>query len=166
MKSFFKNLIIILLGFLVGVFSVYFYEAYNHVNRIPHITGYKKTMPTMPIEINPTWIKSGRPIIKSVEFSTSTSFNSFSGIFEVVGPTVFDWTFSLDESLYLLSGEVQIEYHGKLYNLTAGDTAFFHRGTKATFHVPNDFKKAWTCYRSGTIANWLVNLKHQKLAFY
>lgn len=163
MKIFKSKICVIILGFFAGVFSVYFYNAFRHAHRVPHISGYKKSLPIMPITLDPSWIKSGNPVVKSIEFTSSTSFNSFSGIFEVEGPTVFEWQFGLDESIYILEGKVDIEYRGKLYKLVSGDTAFFHRDSKAIFRVDKGFKKAWTCYQPGSIANFLVDLKHQTI---
>jgi uncharacterized cupin superfamily protein len=103
-------------------------------------------------QVNPSWILSGKPIFRGAETMRSPDGRVVSGLWACEGPTSFVWHFSHDETVHLLEGQVEVEYQGRRFSITPGDTASFHAGTQAIWHVPGHVKKAYTLNQPG----WLV----------
>ena len=53
----------------------------------------------------------------------------------------------MDETVHLLEGLVEVDYQGRKFTLRPGDTATFHAGTRAVWHIPQNAKKAYTLYQ-------------------
>lgn len=145
-------------GIFAGVIGVAIYGAVAYVTHVAPATSSTVSMPIQAFAVDPIWVKSGKPNFKAVEFSAATDGSSSSGIFEAEGPSTFEWHYQLDESIYVLSGGVEIDYLGQHFTLKEGDTAFFRAGTVALWHVPVGIKKTWTLYNPGRLARWLGRL--------
>ena len=103
-------------------------------------------------QVDPSWILSGKPVFRGAETMRSPDGRVVSGLWACEGPTSFVWHFSHDETVHLLEGRVEVEYQGRRFVITPGDTASFHAGTQAVWHVPEHAKKAYTLHQPG----WLV----------
>jgi uncharacterized cupin superfamily protein len=103
-------------------------------------------------QVDPSWILSGKPVFRGVETVRSPDGRMVSGLWACEGPTSFVWHFSHDETVHLLEGRVEVEYQGRRFLIEPGDTASFHAGTQAIWHVPVHAKKAYTLHQPG----WLV----------
>ena len=147
-----------IVGVLIGVIGVVIYAAIVYMMHVAPATSRAVSMPTQAFAVDPGWVKSGKPNFKAVEFSAAADGSSSSGIFEAEGPSTFEWHYQLDESIYVLSGGVEIDYLGQHFSLKEGDTAFFRAGTMALWHVPVGIKKTWTLYNPGRLARWLGHL--------
>ena len=96
-------------------------------------------LPDMPIE--PDWITSGTPTARGTILMQSSDKKMSSGVWECTEGE-FDWTFTWDEFVNVLEGEVTIaEEGGDTYTLRAGDTAHFPLGLKAHWSVTKTVKK-------------------------
>lgn len=110
--------------------------------------------PLSPVTVNPEWILSGEPTFASVEISRSPDGRISHGLWSCTGPTTFEWHFDVDETVYVLDGEVSIDYRGNQFTLHAGDSATFHGGTQALWTVPDYLKKSYTLHNPGPIGRW------------
>jgi uncharacterized cupin superfamily protein len=91
-----------------------------------------------------SWVTEGRGDYKIHTFATSTDGNEQSGIWECTGPAKFTWHFASDETVYILDGQVHIDYDdGHKRTLTPGSVAFFPAGSKASWHIPHSVKKSF-----------------------
>jgi uncharacterized protein len=102
-------------------------------------------------QVDPSWILSGRPVFRGVETVRSPDGDVVSGLWACDGPTSFVWHFSHDETVLLLEGLVEVEYQGRRFRIEPGDTASFHAGTQAVWHVPQHAKKAYTLHQPGLL---------------
>ncbi|MFZ6845113.1 cupin domain-containing protein [Undibacterium sp. RuTC16W] len=149
-------------GILAGLIGVMIYGAATYALHVAPASSSTVSLPVQPFEVDASWVKSGRPNFKAVEFSKAADGSSSSGIFEADGVSTFEWHYQLDESIYVLSGGVDIDYLGKRFTLKAGDTAFFRAGTTALWHVPQGgIRKTWTLYNPGRLARWFAHLSSQ-----
>lgn len=108
--------------------------------------------PLQPFEVDPSWVRSGVPNFRAAETSRSADNRHISGLWACDGPTTFEWTFGLDETVHLLEGEVHVTYQGRRFVLRPGDTATFLADTKAVWHVPKGAKKSFTLHHPGQVA--------------
>jgi uncharacterized cupin superfamily protein len=108
--------------------------------------------PLGEFKVDPSWILSGSPVFRGAETVRSPDGDMISGLWACDGPTSFVWHFSHDETVHLLEGHVEVEYEGRKFTITPGDTASFHAGTKAVWHVPKHAKKAYTLHQP----SWMV----------
>lgn len=107
-----------------------------------------------PVVPDPHWIKSGRPVFAALEFAKEPTGQASSGIWTCEGPTTFEWTFHSDEAVYILEGEVHIEYRGQRYVLNSGDSGYFYAETKALWTVPGKLRKAYTLHQPNSLVRW------------
>lgn len=107
--------------------------------------------PLLPFTVDPSWVKSGTPNFRAIETARSPDGRSITGLWECDGPTTFEWTFGLDETVHLLAGRVEVEYLGRRFVLEPGHTAVFQAGTKAVWHVPQHAKKVYKLYHPGPL---------------
>jgi uncharacterized protein len=70
------------------------------------------------------------------------------------GPTTFEWRFGSDETVHLLEGRVEVNYRGERFVLNPGDTATFHAGTRATWHVPAYARKVFVLQEPSRLVHW------------
>ncbi|MCH2123491.1 MAG: cupin domain-containing protein [Pirellulaceae bacterium] len=97
-------------------------------------------LPDMPID--PSWITEGNPIARGTVTTQSADKKVSSGLWSCeVGK--FEWTFSWDEFIHILAGEVDIteEETGKKVTLRPGDMAHFPQGMKVHWHVKQSVRK-------------------------
>lgn len=107
--------------------------------------------PLTGFEVDPSWVREGHPNFRATETQRSPDGRHISGLWACDGPTTFEWTFALDETVHLLEGRVEVEYLGRRFVLEPGDTATFHAGTRAVWHVPQHAKKAYALHHPGKL---------------
>jgi uncharacterized cupin superfamily protein len=97
-------------------------------------------LPEMLIE--PSWIKEGNPVARGTIVTQSEDKKVSSGLWSCE-PGKFEWTFSWDEFVHVLEGEVDIteDGTGKTVTLGPGDMAHFPLGMKTHWHVKKPVRK-------------------------
>ena len=147
-----------LLGATLALMAGSVLEASRYLGRIEPPSADAVERPLAGFAVDPSWIKSGRPNFRATETVRSPDGRTITGLWACDGPTTFEWTFGLDETVHLLEGRVEIDYLGRHFALQPGDTATFHAGTKAVWHVPSHAKKAYTLHHPGKLVllwRWL-----------
>jgi uncharacterized cupin superfamily protein len=114
--------------------------------------------PLEPLTVDASWILEGKPTFRHHAFSKSASTHSLAGIWECDGPAKFIWKLSTDETLYVLDGNVEIEYLGVAYSLHPGSVAAFPAGSTVHWNVPNRIRKAFTVSEPGRVRRLLRKL--------
>ena len=114
-----------------------------------------------PAPINPSWIIAGSPICRSAVFDLSHDETSRSGIWECRGAAKFEWHYGMDEAIYILEGVAEIEYLGKKFTLTAGDSTHFAAGTKAIWVVHEHVRKTFRLHEPGRLIKFMRRLVTQ-----
>ena len=127
-------------------------DAWLYVNRAAPPSAQSMAQELSAFEVPASWIKSGQPRFSVAEVSHSTDGRQIVGLWQCEGPTTFEWQFGLDETVHLLEGEVKVEYLGNTFTLKPGQTATFHAGTRAVWHIPNMAKKVFTLEHPGKLA--------------
>jgi len=102
-------------------------------------------------DVDPSWIKAGSPTFRAAEVSRSPGGRQVVGIWACDGPTTFEWSFALDETVHLLEGEIDVQYLGSRFKLRPGNTATFHAGTKAVWTIPEKAKKLFKLEHPGKL---------------
>jgi uncharacterized protein len=136
------------LACLIGLFS---FQTAQFAAASPDLSLAAANKPLQEVTVNPSWIKSGTPKFAQVEVSRSPDGRTTNGLWSCEGPTTFDWQFDIDEVVYVLEGEVQVDYQGSQFVLHPGDTAVFHGGTTATWTVERYLKKVYTLHNPGPL---------------
>ena len=97
-------------------------------------------LPEMPIE--PSWITEGDPVARGTILTQSADKRVSSGLWSCQ-PGKFEWTFSWDEFIHVLEGDVEIREAGTDNSVTlrAGDMAHFPLGMKTHWHVKQAVRK-------------------------
>ena len=147
-----KVLFGVVVGLGLGLTGAITWDAAQYLSRSAAPSAQAVQKPLLGFSVDPSWVKSGTPNFRNVETVRSPDGDSISGLWACDGPTTFEWTFYMDETVHLLEGFIEIEYQGKRFNLKPGDTATFHAGTKSVWHVPQHAKKAYTLYDPGRVA--------------
>jgi uncharacterized protein len=111
-----------------------------------------------PLAVDPSWVISGSPVFRANVFQRSRHAATLSGIWECVGPAKFEWHYGVDESIYILEGSVEIEYLGRRFRLTAGDSTHFAAGTTAVWMVADHVKKTYYINRPGRLTRVMRRL--------
>lgn len=93
--------------------------------------------------MDPSWVVEGNGKYRAHTYAVSANGTEQSGIWECTGPSTFDWHFGNDETVYILDGEVHIEYDGRKRSLVPGSVAFFPAGAKARWHVASHVRKSF-----------------------
>ena len=89
-------------------------------------------------------IMEGNPVAKIWIAAQSADKKVTQGVWECTAGR-FTWTFTWDEFVMILDGQVTIEEDGgNRYTLRAGDFAHFPLGLKTKWHVPGYIKKTFT----------------------
>lgn len=127
------------------------YESVRYVVASPPLSTGATGKPLGEFEVDPSWILSGRPVFKGAETLHSADGRTVSGLWACEGPTTFVWHFGGDETVHLLEGRVEVEYLGRKFSILPGETATFHAGTKAIWHVPSHAKKSYTLHKPGML---------------
>lgn len=142
----------LLIGIIVGVaasFAVHnVYASWQHSKQSMDPTTGPTQHQITAFKVADSWVKQGQPNFRATEFYRSADGKTTSGIFEC-DASVFEWHYDKDEAIYLLEGQVDIEYLGQKFTLTAGQSTFFKAGTVALWRVPGKLRKTWTMYEAG-----------------
>lgn len=98
------------------------------------------SLPDMPID--PAWIEDGNPRARGVVLTQTEDKKVSSGIW-TCEPGKFAWTFTWDEFVYVLEGEVTIseDESGRETTLRAGEMAHFPCGMKTHWTVIKPVRK-------------------------
>lgn len=98
-------------------------------------------LPDMAIE--PSWITEGSPVARGTILNQSVDKKVSNGFWSCTEGK-FDWTFTWDEFVTILEGQVVITEAGeggRSYTLNVGDAAHFPLGLVAHWHVLKPVKK-------------------------
>jgi uncharacterized protein len=150
-----KVLLGVVLGLVIGASGALAWDAARYLSRSAPASSVAVPKPLLGFSVDPSWVKSGTPNFRNVETVRSPDGKSVSGLWSSDGPSTFEWTFHMDETVHLLEGDIEIDYQGKRFKLQPGDTATFLAGTKSVWHVPRYAKKAYTLYDPGRVARLL-----------
>lgn len=140
-----------ILGAVVAVLGMFVFEAARFVVSSPAPSIQAVAKPLEAVEVDRGWIRSGSPEFAQAETFRSVDGRTSQGLWSCTGPTTFEWHFEVDETVYVLEGEVKIDYQGKQFTLHPGDTAVFHGGTTATWTVDRYLKKTYTLHNPGPL---------------
>lgn len=145
----------ILIGTGLGVFlalsGVTAFEAGRYLVRSAPPSTESVGRPLTGFSVDPSWIRSGTPNFRATETVRSPDGETITGLWACDGPSFFEWTFGLDETVHLLEGEVTVDYLGRQFTLRPGDTATFHAGTRAVWTVHQYAKKSYTLHHPGRL---------------
>ena len=108
--------------------------------------------------INPEWLISGSPSCGSLTFGKSHDGISSSGVWECRGPAKFEYHYGQDEFIFVLNGTADIQYVGKTFTLTSGESTHFAAGTKAVWTVHEHIRKAWWLHEPGRHVRYMRKL--------
>jgi uncharacterized protein len=144
----------VVLGGALALTGSAVWEAGRYVSGAPGPSAKVESKPLLPFEVDPTWVLSGQPHFRASETRRSPDGRVVSGLWACDGPSTFQWRFGLDETVHLLEGRVEVSYQGREFVLMPGDTATFHAGTDAIWHVPQHAKKAYALHYPGRLVRW------------
>ncbi len=142
----------IVTGALLAVGGVAAVDSIRYHHRVPPPSLEAQERPLGEFRVDPSWILAGQPVFRGAETVRSPDGRTISGLWACEGPTSFVWHFGHDETVHLIEGEVEVEYLGQRFTISPGDTATFHAGTKAVWHVPQRAVKSYTLHQP----SWLV----------
>ena len=95
-----------------------------------------------------SWILEGKPQAKSARIAQSADRTSLVVAWSCT-PGRFNWHYTVDETLYILAGEVAItDEEGQTRRVTAGDVVFFPAGCRAEWQVLEEVRKIAVCRQS------------------
>ena len=95
-----------------------------------------------PLPIDPSWIKKGSPVARSVTLSKSPDSLLTAGLWDCTAGT-FTWIFRRDEIVHILEGEVRVHDGTKTLVLVPGSVTYFPRGLETVWEVRTYVKKAF-----------------------
>ncbi|CAM3113435.1 cupin domain-containing protein [Skermania piniformis] len=91
--------------------------------------------------IEPAWILDGNPQARVTQWAGSTDGRAGNYIWECTAGR-FRWYFSVDETVCIISGEVEVQSgDGPPVLLRPGDSAIFYAGTWSIWHIPEHVRK-------------------------
>jgi uncharacterized cupin superfamily protein len=94
-----------------------------------------------PDTINPDWVLEGDPKIRCSWWSGGSDGVDNNYVWDCTSGR-FRWYFGCDETVHIISGEVEVSCDGVAPTwLRAGDSALFRAGSWATWHVPTYVRK-------------------------
>ena len=120
-----------------------------------------------PAPINPDWIRDGVPVARCAELSRSPDGMAMTLVWEC-SPGTFDWFYDLDETLYVLEGDVILdEGRATERRIGPGDTVFFPAGSQAHWRVKSPIRKLAFVRRAwprpfALLFNLLRKIKHRR----
>jgi uncharacterized cupin superfamily protein len=102
-------------------------------------------MELRPAPIPTDWVIEGSPVARSRRLSTSPDTTSSTMVWTcTLGK--FHWYYSVDETLYILEGEVFVTNEkDEIRRLGPGDLAFFPARSHSVWHVTKDLRKIAFC---------------------
>jgi uncharacterized protein len=95
-----------------------------------------------PMPIDPSWIKEGSPVARSVTVGRSPDSLLSTGLWDCTAGT-FTWVFRRDEIAHIVEGEVRVRDGDTTHVLVAGSVAYFPQGLTTVWEVPKYVKKAF-----------------------
>jgi uncharacterized protein len=105
-------------------------------------------MQLKPAPITAHWVIEGNPVARSRRMSTSPDTTSSTMVWTCT-PGKFHWYYNVDETLYILEGEVFVTNEkDEVRRLGPGDLAFFPAGSHSVWHVTQDLRKIAFCRQS------------------
>jgi uncharacterized cupin superfamily protein len=126
-------------------------DAGRYISRVQPPSATALERPLTAFSVDPSWVRAGQPNFRATETVRSPDGHTITGLWACDGPSTFEWTFALDETVHLLEGRIEVRYKGRDFVLLPGDTATFHAGTRAVWHVPAHAKKAYTLHHPGKL---------------
>jgi uncharacterized cupin superfamily protein len=132
------------IAFVAALMAVSVLRAARYLQLAPSPSVEPVARPLGHFPVDASWIKSGTPVFKGTGLSQSADGKFTTGMWSCDGPGTFEWQYGGDEMVCLLEGQVHIEYLGRHFTLSAGDSAVFHAGTRAVWHVPQYARKVFT----------------------
>ena len=94
------------------------------------------------------WVIEGNPQARSCRLSTSPDTTASTMVWTCT-PGKFRWHYNVDETLYILEGEVFVTDHNdEVHRLGPGDVVFFPAGCDSVWHVTKDIRKIAFCRQS------------------
>jgi uncharacterized protein len=94
------------------------------------------------------WVIEGNPQARSRRLSTSPDTTSSTMVWTCT-PGKFHWHYNVDETLYILEGEVFVTNEkDEVRRLGPGDLAFFPAGSDSVWRVTKDIRKIAFCRQS------------------
>lgn len=101
-----------------------------------------------PAPIPAEWVIEGNPQARSRRLSTSPDTTSSTMVWTCT-PGKFHWHYNVDETLYILEGEVFVTNEkDEVRCLGPGDIAFFPAGSDSVWRVTKDIRKIAFCRQS------------------
>jgi uncharacterized protein len=98
------------------------------------------------------WVIEGNPQARSRRLSTSPDTTSSTMVWTCT-PGKFHWHYNVDETLYILEGEVFVTNEkDEVRRLGPGDLAFFPAGSDSVWRVTKDIRKIAFCRQSMPLA--------------
>lgn len=143
-----------LAGGVLALAGATVWDAARYVAVSPAPSVAVEPKPLLAFDVDPAWVMSGQPRFRARETRRSPDGRAVAGLWECDGPSTFRWTFGLDETVHLLEGRVEVSYQGRQFVLLPGDTATFHAGTQAIWHVPQHARKAYALHYPGRLVMW------------
>ena len=146
-----KQLIAATAGALLVLAGTAVYEASTYHQRMAPPSSVPVARALGRFDVDPSWVKSGTPNFRGTETARAADGSGSTGLWACDGPSTFEWRFASDETVHLLEGQVHVEYLGRHFTLNPGDTATFHFGTRAVWHVPQHAKKVFVLHQPGRL---------------
>ena len=115
----------------------------------PNAAGAVETFPRFSVEDDllgeaPPMLANGQsgPTTRAVEPIRSRDGRVATGVWDSEAG-VFEVNFTCDEVVHILEGEVRVTSNGATQTLRPGDVAYFRKGLRSTWDVPNYVRKVW-----------------------
>ena len=99
-----------------------------------------------PLPIDPTWIKEGAPVARSVTLSKSPDSLLTAGLWDCTAGT-FTWIFRRDEIVHILEGEVRVHQGNRTVVLVPGTVTYFPRGLETVWECRPTSRRRSCCER-------------------
>ena len=147
-----KILIASSLGAAIAVAGFIGYDAVRYAANSYPASSQAAHKPLREFSVDPQWLKSGNPTFRNTETAVLPGGRTLSGLWSCDSPSIFEWRYSTDETIHLIEGKVDVQYQGKRFTLLPGNTATFHAGTTAVWHVLEPVKKAYILHHPGALA--------------
>lgn len=94
-----------------------------------------------PAPIDRSWIRDGNPTTRNRLLSQNRIADVSTYAWDCTAGE-FDWHYDLDETVYIVEGEVAVRDDlGRIFRLTVGDVAFFPAGCHAVWRVDDYVRK-------------------------
>ncbi|SDP38279.1 hypothetical protein SAMN04488595_10829 [Ralstonia sp. 25mfcol4.1] len=102
--------------------------------------------PGQPCPISPSSMRSGTPVMRYQEHSSTVDGAAWTMIWDCTRST-FDWYYEFDEVVVILEGSVRVtDCHGRTHTLNVGDAGYFPCGTTWFWEVDNYVRKVAFCH--------------------